>query len=41
VEVVAVHHIFPVTELPDGLRVSLGDVYAREPKLLLVEFLVP
>ena len=40
---VKVHHDVPVAELPDekGLRAELGDLYAREPKALLIEFFVP
>jgi Ca-activated chloride channel family protein len=41
VRVTAVHHSYPVSELPDGLRLQVGDLYAREPKLVLVELLVP
>lgn len=36
----AVHHDYASTAGPDGLRIELGDVYAREPKPLLVEMLV-
>ncbi len=39
-QVVAVHHSYPRQQLPDGLRLELGDLYAREPKLVLFEFLV-
>ena len=39
-QAVAVHHSYPRFETPDGLRLELGDLYAREPKLLLMEFLV-
>ena len=41
VQLVAVHHSYPSTPLPDGMRLELGDLYAREPRSLLVEFLVP
>ena len=37
---VAVHHSYPRFETADGLRLELGDLYAREPKLVLMEFLV-
>jgi Ca-activated chloride channel family protein len=37
---VAVHHSYPRSETPDGLKLELGDLYAREPKLVLFEFLV-
>jgi hypothetical protein len=36
-----VHHDVPRTEIVGGVRLELGDLYAREPKSLLVEFLVP
>ena len=39
-QAVAVHHSYPRFETPDGLRLEVGDLYAREPKLLLMEFLV-
>ena len=39
-QAVAVHHSYPRFETPDGLRLELADLYAREPKLLLMEFLV-
>ena len=38
--VVAVHHDYASTAAGTTLRVELGDLYAREPKPLLVEFLV-
>lgn len=42
VQIVMVHHDYPFTDLPDAVRrYELGDLYAREPKQLLVEFLVP
>lgn len=41
VQLVAVHHRYPETVLPEGVRLDVGDVYAREPKSLLVEFFVP
>jgi Ca-activated chloride channel family protein len=37
---VAVHHSYPRIETADGLRLELGDLYAREPKLVLIEMLV-
>jgi Ca-activated chloride channel homolog len=37
----AVHHDYPSSATEGGLRVELGDVYAREPKPLLAEMLVP
>jgi Ca-activated chloride channel family protein len=36
-----VHHDFPKQELADGLRLEVGDLYAREPRRILVEFVVP
>lgn len=41
VQLTAVHNDYPSRETPRGIRVELGDVYAREPKSLLVEFFVP
>jgi Ca-activated chloride channel family protein len=41
VQVTAVHHSYPTSQLPDGLRLQVGDLYAREPKMVLVELLVP
>jgi Ca-activated chloride channel homolog len=41
VELAAVHHQYPRETMPDGaLRLELGDLYAFEPRTLLVEFLV-
>lgn len=37
---VAIHHSYPRHETADGLQLELGDLYAREPKLVLIEFLV-
>ena len=34
-------HDYPASVLPDGRRIELGDLYAREPRKLLVEFVVP
>jgi Ca-activated chloride channel homolog len=39
-QLVAVHHDYPAAPLDSGLRLELGDLYAREPKPLLVELLV-
>jgi Ca-activated chloride channel homolog len=39
-QLVAVHHDYPSASTADGLRLELGDIYAREPKPLLVELLV-
>ncbi len=42
VQLVAIHHDYPLTEVGNGVkRVEIGDLYAREPRSLLVEFLVP
>lgn len=41
VQLVTLHHDYPATPLPDGRRVELGDLYAREPKALLMELFVP
>ncbi len=39
-ELVAVRHSYPTTPLDSGVRLEVGDLYAREPRLVLVEFLV-
>ncbi|HEY8468296.1 MAG TPA: VWA domain-containing protein [Longimicrobiales bacterium] len=36
----AVYHSYPREAVGDGLRLELGDVYAREPRGLLAEFVV-
>lgn len=36
-----VHHSYPSTQTPDGLRLQVGDLYTREPRAVLVEMLVP
>jgi Ca-activated chloride channel homolog len=41
VALTAVHHLYPTTRTGNDIRVEMGDLYAREPKLLLVEFVVP
>ncbi|MGH7482949.1 MAG: vWA domain-containing protein, partial [Longimicrobiales bacterium] len=41
VELAAVHHAYPRRAIDGGLRLELGDLYAREPKALLAQFLVP
>jgi Ca-activated chloride channel family protein len=42
VTLAAVHHDYPRTTQADGtLSLDLGDLYAREPKTLLCEFLLP
>lgn len=40
VELVAVHNGYPSHAIAGGLRLELGDLYAREPRTLLVEFFV-
>jgi Ca-activated chloride channel homolog len=37
VELAAVHHSYPREEIDGGLRLRLGDLYASEPKQLLLE----
>lgn len=39
-QLVAVHHDYPSQQTGEMIRVELGDLYAREPKPLLAEFLV-
>ena len=41
VELVNVHNNYPSRGGPNGITVTLGDLYAREPKSLLIEFFVP
>ena len=42
VTLTAIRHQYPTTTLgTGGARLELGDVYAREPKSVLVEFFVP
>ena len=41
VQLAAVRHHYPMTRTRDEVRLELGDLYAREPKALLVEFFVP
>ena len=41
VQLTTIWHDYPSTPTPDGRRVELGDIYAREPKSLLLEFFVP
>jgi len=41
VELVNIHNNYPSHGGPDGITVTLGDLYAREPKSLLIEFFVP
>lgn len=39
-DLTVVHHAYPRQPTPEGLRLELGDLYAREPRTLLAEFLV-
>jgi Ca-activated chloride channel family protein len=41
VTLIAVRHEYPTTSVADGVRLELGDLYAREPKSVLVELFVP
>ncbi len=41
VATMTVLHDYRAVTLPDGHRVELGDLYAREPRKLLAEFVVP
>ena len=40
VQVVRVRHAYTTTTTAHGVRYDMGDLYAREPRLLLVEFLL-
>jgi Ca-activated chloride channel family protein len=40
VELVAVHQDYPSHAGRSGLQIELGDLYAREPRVLILEFLV-
>jgi Ca-activated chloride channel family protein len=41
VQLTTVWHDYPSTPIPNGRRIEIGDIYAREPKSLIVEFFVP
>lgn len=41
VEFVGILNDYPSYPVPGGVRVELGDLYAREPRRLLIEFIVP
>ncbi len=41
VQAMRVRHGYASTHTSTGLRYDMGDLYAREPRLLLVEFLLP
>jgi Ca-activated chloride channel homolog len=36
-----VHHSYSSVVTPEGMRLEIGDLYSREPRMLLVEMLVP
>jgi Ca-activated chloride channel family protein len=38
---ILIHHRYPSHPIEDGVRIELGDLYARAPRMLLAEFLVP
>lgn len=38
---IVIHHRYPSHPTEDGVRIELGDLYARTPRMLLAEFLVP
>lgn len=40
-KLVMIHHRYPSQPIADGVRIELGDLYARTPRVLLAEFLVP
>jgi Ca-activated chloride channel homolog len=40
-ELSLIHHAYPSTHFEGGVRVQMGDLYARDPRLLLAEFVVP
>ena len=39
-QAVVVHHRYPSQAMPGGSRYELGDLYARDPRLLLAEFVI-
>lgn len=41
VQLTAIHNDYPSQATAGGVRVELGDLYAREPKSLLIELFVP
>jgi Ca-activated chloride channel family protein len=41
VQLTTVWHDYPAVAIPGGRRIEIGDIYAREPKSVIVEFLVP
>jgi len=41
VQLTTVWHDYPSTPIPQGRRIEIGDIYAREPKSLILEFFVP
>jgi Ca-activated chloride channel family protein len=41
VQLTTVWHDYPSHPIPGGRRIEIGDIYAREPKSLILEFFVP
>ena len=41
VQLTTVWHDYPSAPIPGGRRIEIGDIYAREPKSLILEFFVP
>ena len=41
VQLTTIWHDYPSTPIPHGRRIEIGDIYAREPRSLIVEFFVP
>jgi Ca-activated chloride channel family protein len=41
VQLTTVWHDYPAFAIPGGRRIEIGDIYAREPRSLILEFLVP
>ena len=41
VQLTTVWHDYPSAPIPNGRRIEIGDIYAREPKSLILEFFVP
>lgn len=38
---IVIHHRYPSHPMEGGVRIEMGDLYARAPRMLLAEFLVP
>ena len=41
VRLTTIWHDYPSTPIPHGQRIEIGDIYAREPKSLIIELFVP